>query len=179
MRQRSRIRRVAKWAGVGVCVLIMVAWAFSRSFDVSLGDYRAITLTRGQVMLRGLTDSVDDIKAGRDAMQGMTARWRFTQFFEIIEHWPNSWSDWSELGLTNPQIARFEGEGRVYWHVLWLPLWLPLLAAAIPTAILFNRDRHRIPPGHCMKCGYDLTGNTSGVCSECGTKRWHTTCEIG
>ena len=24
--------------------------------------------------------------------------------------------------------------------------------------------------GHCRKCGYDLTGNVTGVCSECGTK---------
>lgn len=23
--------------------------------------------------------------------------------------------------------------------------------------------------GHCLQCGYDLTGNESGVCSECGT----------
>ena len=26
----------------------------------------------------------------------------------------------------------------------------------------------RIPPGHCQKCGYNLTGNVSGVCPECG-----------
>jgi len=25
------------------------------------------------------------------------------------------------------------------------------------------------PPGHCQTCGYNLTGNVSGVCSECGT----------
>ena len=24
--------------------------------------------------------------------------------------------------------------------------------------------------GLCVKCGYDLTGNTSGVCPECGEK---------
>jgi hypothetical protein len=24
-------------------------------------------------------------------------------------------------------------------------------------------------PGHCHKCDYDLTGNTSGRCPECGT----------
>lgn len=26
-----------------------------------------------------------------------------------------------------------------------------------------------MPPGHCQTCGYDLTGNTSGRCSECGS----------
>lgn len=26
-----------------------------------------------------------------------------------------------------------------------------------------------VPPGHCRNCAYDLTGNVSGVCLECGT----------
>ncbi|MCC6359140.1 MAG: hypothetical protein IT450_10365 [Phycisphaerales bacterium] len=26
----------------------------------------------------------------------------------------------------------------------------------------------RVAAGHCEKCGYDLTGNQSGVCPECG-----------
>jgi len=30
--------------------------------------------------------------------------------------------------------------------------------------------RPRISPGHCRECGYDLTGNVTGVCSECGVK---------
>jgi len=34
-------------------------------------------------------------------------------------------------------------------------------------AIVFNRAKPLIP-GHCTKCGYDLTGNVSGICSECG-----------
>lgn len=25
-------------------------------------------------------------------------------------------------------------------------------------------------PGHCNTCGYNLTGNVSGICSECGAK---------
>lgn len=49
-----------------------------------------------------------------------------------------------------------------------VPLWIPFLLVAVPTALLFWRDR-RMPPGHCKKCRYDLTGNQSGVCPECGT----------
>jgi hypothetical protein len=52
--------------------------------------------------------------------------------------------------------------------VVHLPLWLPLLVLAIPTAYIWHRDRRRYPPGHCQKCGYDLTGNESGKCPECG-----------
>jgi hypothetical protein len=52
-----------------------------------------------------------------------------------------------------------------------VPLWMQFLGVAIPTAGLwlvgFGR---RIPAGHCQQCGYNLTGNTSGVCPECGEK---------
>ena len=55
-----------------------------------------------------------------------------------------------------------------------IPYWLPLLMSAIPTAWLWHRDRRLIScsPDHrlCLRCGYDLTGNTSGVCPECGDK---------
>jgi len=74
------------------------------------------------------------------------------------------------------------------WEVLWLPrlgvpdaivslaagyqqltcpLWIPFVFTALPTAYLFWRDR-RHPPGHCQRCGYNLKGNESGVCPECG-----------
>jgi hypothetical protein len=52
------------------------------------------------------------------------------------------------------------------WYFL-LPLWIPSLLTSMPTAVLFWRDRRRIPPHCCQSCGYDLTGNVSGVCPEC------------
>jgi len=33
--------------------------------------------------------------------------------------------------------------------------------------IMFLRKKG-IPPGRCPACGYDLTGNVSGICPECG-----------
>jgi hypothetical protein len=33
--------------------------------------------------------------------------------------------------------------------------------------ILWRRTKPR-PAGHCQNCGYDLTGNVSGRCPECG-----------
>ena len=36
-------------------------------------------------------------------------------------------------------------------------------------AILWWQEARRIPPGHCRQCRYDLTGNVSGRCPECGT----------
>lgn len=34
---------------------------------------------------------------------------------------------------------------------------------------LFREDRYRLQRGCCRHCGYNLAGNTSGVCPECGT----------
>ena len=62
-----------------------------------------------------------------------------------------------ELTLPTPTMG--------FW--LLIPLWIPFLLLAIPTVILWRRDS-RPPPGHCKNCGYDLTGNISGRCPECG-----------
>src|SRR5262249_6696177 len=32
-----------------------------------------------------------------------------------------------------------------------------------------ERRRQRIDAGQCVKCSYDLSGNVSGICPECGT----------
>ena len=49
-----------------------------------------------------------------------------------------------------------------------------LVAFSIYPLIAFIRGPyrryHRRKKGLCLKCGYDLTGNESGVCPECGTK---------
>ncbi len=51
-------------------------------------------------------------------------------------------------------------------YVALMALVLPLLA--IRRAVRRQHWRRR---GACTACGYDLTGNVSGVCPECGTAR--------
>ena len=45
-----------------------------------------------------------------------------------------------------------------------------LLGGAVHVSVAAWRRRfdRRWAPGHCRQCGYDLTGNESGVCPECG-----------
>jgi hypothetical protein len=53
----------------------------------------------------------------------------------------------------------------------FIPFWIPFLIIAVPTAVIIRRMRRWKPEGKlCKSCGYDLTGNVSGICSECGTK---------
>ncbi len=44
-----------------------------------------------------------------------------------------------------------------------------MLTGASVSHSLVSRMKRRHPSGHCQSCGYNLRGNTSGVCSECGT----------
>lgn len=52
-----------------------------------------------------------------------------------------------------------------------VPFWPLVTVLAVPTCISWVRWHRNLrrAVGLCSKCGYDLTGNESGVCSECGT----------
>lgn len=85
--------------------------------------------------------------------QGM---YRWDWCLVVTEFRPESWL-WPEVRkLTTP-----------YVDVYGVPTWMPFVLCAIITIVAFRRSR-RYPPGHCQSCGYDLTGNVSGRCPECG-----------
>ena len=140
MRRPSRFRRFGKWIGIAVCVLILSLWAWSIRRGVQYSGPRVFV----------------DIGAGSMALA-------------LRDH-PTASGEWYSyrvrgyLGLSAPRLIR----GRVGAGVL-VPMWIPLLLVGLPTLLLWWRDR-RVPPGHCQACGYDLTGNVSGVCPECGQK---------
>ncbi len=52
---------------------------------------------------------------------------------------------------------------------IFVPLYALFLAVAVPTLLVWRFGRKPVKPGHC-RCGYNLTGNTSGVCPECGVE---------
>ncbi|NOX58689.1 MAG: hypothetical protein GXP29_07505 [Planctomycetes bacterium] len=67
---------------------------------------------------------------------------------------PMMWTHWPEV---DTQWRRTR---------IILPIWIPLLLAAVVTVWLWKWDRP--PKSGCVKCGYNLTGNVSGICPECG-----------
>ena len=83
--------------------------------------------------------------------------------------------------LTKYEFAGFRYSDRTGWLRVFttrsidveLPLWMPfVLFAAYPTVALIRgplRHWRWQRKGSCLSCGYNLTGNTSGVCPECGT----------
>jgi hypothetical protein len=56
-----------------------------------------------------------------------------------------------------------------HWWSLIAPLWALVVGLALLPAIRFRwLVQRKARPGHCYKCGHNLTGNVSGVCPECG-----------
>lgn len=57
--------------------------------------------------------------------------------------------------------------------ILWVSLWVPLVLLGIYPSFSLMRGPvlrlRRRRKGLCVRCGYDLTGNITGVCPECGT----------
>ncbi len=49
--------------------------------------------------------------------------------------------------------------------------WLgQLLGGTLGVVVAFRTREAEITPGTCTECGYNLTGNVSGVCPECGAE---------
>ena len=74
---------------------------------------------------------------------------------------------WGIVALPLVSVV-FADLSRDYDAAMNLPLlWVGCVIVG-PT-LLFRAESSRFPPSHCRKCGYDLTGNASGRCPECGT----------
>jgi hypothetical protein len=71
--------------------------------------------------------------------------------------------------VPGPPLKQFNAEVTT----LAFPLWMPLLLLGGYTLVTLFRSRirryRRRTGGRCSECGYDLFGNESGVCPECGT----------
>ena len=77
--------------------------------------------------------------------------------------------------LTTGLRAEPKDPYRRYTAALVVPLWFVALVTAIaPVRFIVRWHRRRWQPmpeaPQCTSCSYDLTGNVSGVCPECGTK---------
>lgn len=146
LRQRWR---VLKWGGLGVSVVIFVQWV--ASFFWMWGYVEP----RGQVSVQwsiqpGILSYLEFPRIAAEA----------SWFLAPTETTQTTWKPIWQTFTAGPPPRR---------PVIAIPFWIPFLLVAIPTAILWWLDPRRILPGHCKGCGYDLTGNISGVCSECGT----------
>lgn len=69
-------------------------------------------------------------------------------------------------------LSRTGGPRRPFTETRWMQfplLGFVVLLAAYPVSVRLMRWRLR-KAGMCVNCSYDLTGNVSGICPECGKK---------
>ena len=157
MRPRSRFRRIAKWLGTMLSSLIFVTWLIT---------VPTIGKRRLSVYWWHPTNEI-----------GLVMGAMFWETYpELDRGAPPEWSiGWQtgvgaadtlyQYGILLPSHSLSRS-----LSLFRLPLWLPFVVIAVPTAFLWYRDRRwRFPLGHCIKCGYNLTGNTTGICPECGS----------
>ncbi|MBN1513182.1 MAG: hypothetical protein JXB13_14295 [Phycisphaerae bacterium] len=148
MQRPSRFRRIAKWTGLVLCTLVVVAWGVSLIWWVTWTSWDG-TSSRDHSLGGGCIEV--EVFIGTDTF---VRGWQIDPTYVLATTSP--------FGFCWPYV---------YWEEtsrdIQIPLWIPFVLLAVPTALLWWRDR-KPPLGHCQHCGYNLTGNLSGVCPECG-----------
>ena len=149
-----RFQRILKWGGAAICLLVLLAcwctWNTCLTWT-SLGRFHRVELYSGSIRWLHWHDHVP-----------------YSTVARANSFPPGFRTDYIHDGRWHVFVLPYRETVRTNTRTL-IPLWLPLVIVAMPTASLFWLDRRRrIPPGHCQRCGYNLTGNISGICSECG-----------
>ncbi len=145
--KRTTKRRLGL-AGLVVAVMMLLVFFASSMFEIGLEYFqnsRNVELVCVEILRGMLYVHIED--------GGRSGDWAF---HVLGTHSPQGLFWWPKY------------EQRIHTHQLFVPLWIPTLLIAIPSFLLWRRNR-KLPEGHC-NCGYNLTGNMSGVCPECGRK---------
>ena len=147
MPKRSRLLRILKWTGVVFCVLLLGSWVCVTitPFFCHVDPY-LVACHGGQVQIF--------LTAGRATLP-TTMPHDFAPLYA---------TGGLRDGLVLPSVRTLG----LFGFDAVVPFWPPFSLVLLLTILLFWRDRPRTLPGHCQRCGYNLTGNVSGKCSECG-----------
>ncbi len=167
-KRRQRLRGTCKWGGVTLCVLLFALWLVSGWWDIGIG-YEEL----------GMPPSVSMVSAWHETRFRLDVR--AGTFISVWDSTPDTpvdfeWTLWCEQFFewqadSSRPLWKWSVELNNSWAAYYvvIPLWLPFLFIALPTGFLFWSDhRKRTRVGHCTTCGYDLKGNTTGRCPECG-----------
>lgn len=157
---RTSMQRWLIRAGLLWCTLLVAAAGISLRWGVRLIDGQkayAAQISCGAISAYWTSQTPQRGLAGQ-FWKGACDTWR------PFKSWRDVAFYWSVYAIR----PRFDSSSSIAGSVS-VPLWLPLLVVAVPTYRLWRRTS-RFPRGFCAHCGYNLTGNTSGVCPECGTR---------
>lgn len=154
-------RVIAKSAGGATCLVFIALGVLSnfRNIEFSYGNASGVII---------YSELIIDWPKQFTGSRGIRVELRmlnddYTHTREIYA--PAPWL--ARFGWVRPRARPLLGG---YAFVISTPLSLPLIVVGFPTAWLIWRDRRRHDSRFCRQCRYDLTGNASGICPECGLK---------
>lgn len=152
-----------------ICWLASLFFAFTYVWcDDDQGGHWAC-LSGGNLELTSLYNWCcdDNTRCGGDGSgNGSCTEEHFWDNFLVQRKWPPE-----SLGFVLPSSTKnypCHAQGNARYECCDLPLWIPLLICATPAGLLWLRDSRRIVSGCCARCRYNLHGNESGRCPECG-----------
>jgi len=134
--------RICKWGGLGLSIFLGLGWTASLTMLV-IASYGRL-----------------NVAVGSGGIAFAAFQYPLETRLDLWGPEPIRWLP--SVGVSNPRLRRS------ILFSAFIPFWCLLPGAVIPTVILWRRDR-TFPPGHCQSCGYNLMGNATGVCPECGT----------
>jgi hypothetical protein len=177
---RRRLLNLLTALSLLLCVAACVLWvrSYSRSDLITCEEpgespfvIHAVWAARGRVCviedIRGMRD--EGIDSDAPPVVPTRRRWSWdVRTPEAVEPYPGGPSSLLNRAGFFKEFGGAHGVRWVFplWALLVPPLTLPLVRL-----IALWMHRRRCGAGRCTACGYDLTGNVSGVCPECGTAR--------
>ena len=142
-----RTRRITRWLLLTTSTVVILLWLVSGFVHVLWGDGCSYQL---EVYLGSLRISWG--APHRGSFKNMD----FYEGVSFRQSWDYEWG-WAPIPY---------GEAVNDWYLIAVPLWPLAAVACIVILRLYGRGRRR--KGQCGTCGYDLRGNESEVCPECG-----------
>jgi hypothetical protein len=86
-----------------------------------------------------------------------------------VEHGAFGSKQWKRFGFATGSEHYLGAHAGSDLSYVVMPYWPFVLVAAIGSVPIVVRVKRRRPErGRCIRCSYDLTGNVSGTCPECG-----------
>ena len=148
-RRRRKLVRV----GLVLSALTLTVYLASRLWEFGFaGDVIRIDCSDGWLCLAAVNETASQ---GRLQQLG----WHSTGWY---------WTDNTSVNIFFYRLLPFVHRRPNSFDSIEIPVLWMFLTVLIPSWIAWHSIR-RVPPGHCSECRYDLTGNVSGICPECGT----------
>jgi hypothetical protein len=155
-----------------LCLATVVLWVRSYAYRNMIGywfapDDRGLRVAWSVWATRGMAGFGTE-----NSLQAIQPGWEISSGFEPDRIMPTS-DGWYVLGFSSHRFASFNENGLGTVPATFsaqAPAWaLSLATSVLPILWLLLHDRRRHHVRRCASCRYDLAGNISGVCPECGT----------